>query len=137
MYRGRLTIAIVTTVLDDILILVLLFLGLPYFGIHLPLTLVIGIALVWTAFAVFLYFKGGEILKRKPLTGLTDMVGTYGKVVRNIAPEGMVKIKGELWVANANGDEIGKGEEITVVGQDNLILTVRKSIQDNRQPVES
>ena len=127
MNRGRLIIAIVTTLLDDILILVLLFLGLPYFGIQLPLGLVIGVALLWTAFAVFLYFKGGKILKQKPVSGLTDMVGIYGRVVRTIAPEGMVKIKGELWVARAEGGKIETGEEIIVVGQDNLVVTVRKA----------
>jgi len=127
--RGRLIIAIVTTLLDDILILVLLFLGLPYFGIQLPLGLVIGVALLWTAFAVFLYFKGGKILKQKPVSGLTDMVGIYGRVVRTIAPEGMVKIKGELWVARAEGGKIETGEEIIVVGQDNLVVTVRKAVR--------
>jgi membrane protein implicated in regulation of membrane protease activity len=130
--RGRLIIAIITTLLDDILILVLLFIGLPYFGIHLPLALIIGIALLWIVIAVFLYLVGGKVLKKKPLVGFTDMVNSKGKVVRALAPEGMVKIKGELWSAKSEGEHINKNEEIIVTGQNNLKLTVRKYIQENQ-----
>ena len=125
-------IAIITTLLDDILILVLLFVGLPYLGIHLPLALIIGIALLWIVIAVFLYLVGGKALKKKPLVGFTDMVNSRGKVVRALAPEGMVKIKGELWSAKSEGEHINKNEEIIVTGQDNLKLTVRKYIQENQ-----
>jgi membrane protein implicated in regulation of membrane protease activity len=129
--RGRLIIAIITTLLDDILILVLLFIGLPYFGIHLPLALIIGIALLWIVIAVFLYLVGGKVLKKKPLVGFTDMVNSKGKVVRAIAPEGMVKIKGELWSAKSERESIGRDEDVIVTGQDSLTLTVKKYNKDS------
>ena len=132
MLKGRLIIAIITTLLDDILILVLLFVGLPYLGIHLPLALIIGIALLWIVISVFLYLVGGKALKKKPLVGFTDMINSKGRVVHALTPEGMVKIKGELWSAKSEGESINKNEEIIVTGQDNLKLTVRKYIQENQ-----
>ncbi len=131
MNRGRLFVAIVTTLIDDILILLLLFVGLPYLGVYLPLPLIIGVAILWIGFAVFLYLVGGKVLKKKPIPGFTDMVNTKGKVTRAISPEGMVLINGELWSARSNGETINKGEKIIVVGQNNLELIVRK-LEENK-----
>jgi membrane-bound ClpP family serine protease len=122
----RLIVAIVTTILDDILILVLLIFGLPYLGIYLPAGIIIGIAVAWIGIAVFLYFIGSKILKKKPLSGFTDMVSTKGIAVQQIAPSGMVKIQSELWLAKSEGEIIEKGEQIIVTGQNNMELTVKK-----------
>lgn len=54
------------------------------------------------------------------------MTGSHGKVILPINPEGMVKIKGELWSAKSDGEHIDKDEDIIVIGQDNLKLIVRK-----------
>jgi membrane-bound serine protease (ClpP class) len=126
MTNTRLIVAIVTTLLDDILILLLLLIGLPYFGIYLPLILVLGIALMWVAIAVFLYVMGSKVLRKKPLAGFTDMVNTQGIAVRDIAPFGMAKIKGELWSVKSEGAVIIKGERVIVTGQNNLELIVKR-----------
>jgi len=128
MSRVRLIVAIVTTLLDEILIFVLILWGLPALGIALPVPLLVIIALLWTAFAVLLYISGTKALRRKPVSGYTDMTGTHGIVVRVLKPEGMAKIKGELWAAKSfDGEFIQKGEKITVESQSGLKLTVRKS----------
>ena len=57
---------------------------------------------------------------------LTTMVGTNGRVVSELNPEGVVKIRGELWHAIASGAPIKPGEEITVVEQEELTLTVAR-----------
>ncbi len=54
------------------------------------------------------------------------MIGSKGKASSLIAPEGYVRIKGELWEAKSAGDEIDIGEVVMVVGQDGLKLIVRK-----------
>ncbi len=118
--------AIITTLLDDILILILLIIGLPYLGINLPVGAIIAICISWIGIAVLLYFIGSKILKKKPLPGFTDMVSTYGIAVQQIAPGGMVKIKGELWLAKSDGEIIEIGESIIVTGQNNMELTVKK-----------
>lgn len=132
MTKTRLIIAIVTTFLDDILILILLLVGLPYLGIYLPLTLIIGIAALWIGFAVFLYLVGGKALKKKPLAGFTDMVNTQGIAAHTIAPYGMAKINGELWSVRTEGEPIKKGEHVIVTGQNNMELTVRKYTEEDK-----
>ena len=55
------------------------------------------------------------------------MVGSRGVTVNPLNPEGMVKIRGELWKASATDGNIIAGQKVTVVGQNGLCLVVRKS----------
>jgi membrane-bound serine protease (ClpP class) len=55
---------------------------------------------------------------------LTTMIGARGRAVSVLNPDGMVRIKGELWQATASAAPINPGEEITVVEQDGFTLTV-------------
>jgi membrane-bound serine protease (ClpP class) len=55
------------------------------------------------------------------------MVGMDGKAHGELAPDGMVKIKGELWSARSEEGNIRHGEKITVTGEDGLKLIVRKA----------
>jgi membrane-bound serine protease (ClpP class) len=64
---------------------------------------------------------------RKDIAGLSNMIGTEGEVVSPLAPEGLVRIKGELWVAKSAAGEIKPGGEVIVVGQERLKLVVRES----------
>ena len=100
--------------------------GLPQLGIEIPLAGLIALMAAWLALSVFTYRMGSRALKRKPIVGLPTMVGSKGKVVSPLAPEGLVRIKGELWVATSVGKSIDTGEEVIVVGQDGLKLIVGK-----------
>ena len=124
---GRLVLAIISTLLEETALAVIVLLGLPQLGIRIPLAGLIALMVVWGTFSVFTYRMGSRALRRKPLVGLPDMVGSKGKVVSPLAPEGLVRIKGELWVAQSESGEMNAGEEIIVVGQDGLKLVVRKS----------
>ncbi len=123
---GRLIIAIVSTTLEEAALAVGVLWGLPKLGIHIPLWVLIIVMLAWGAYTVITYRMGSRALRRKPVHGLTAMLGSEGEVVSPLVPEGMVRIKGELWVAKSAGREIDAGEGITVVGQDGLKLIVRK-----------
>jgi len=101
--------------------------GLPRLGIHLPLIGLIALMAALAAFEVITYRIGSRALKRKPVAGLSSMVGSKGKVVSPLDPEGLVKIKGELWQSSSGGRRINTGEEVIVVGQDGLKLIVRKN----------
>ena len=124
---GRLVLAIISTLLEETALAVIVLLGLPHLGIRIPLAGLIALMVVWGTFSVFTYRMGSRALRRKPLVGLPDMVGSKGKVVSPLAPEGLVRIRGELWVAQSESGEMNSGEEIIVVGQDGLKLVVRKS----------
>jgi len=125
--KGRLIIAIVSTVLEEAALAVIVLFGLPKLGIQIPLAGLIALMAAWAASSVITYRMGSRALRRKPAVGLADMVGSKAKVVSPLAPEGLVRIKGELWRAKSAGHRIEAGEEVIVVGQDGLKLAVRKS----------
>ena len=60
------------------------------------------------------------------MIGLHNMIGCQGEVVSRLAPEGMVRIKGELWRARSDGGEMKEGIDVIVVGQDRLELIVQE-----------
>ena len=101
--------------------------GLPFLGLRLPLSVLIVVMAVLATYAVVSFQVGSRALRKKPVVGLTTMEGGSGKVVRPLNPEGMVMVEGELWEAKSVEGNIAKGEEVIVVGQDGLKLTVRKS----------
>jgi len=123
---GRLIIAIVSTLLEEAALAAGVLWGLPRLGIHIPLWVLVVVMVVWAAFAVATYRMGSRALRKKPVNGLTAMLGSEGEVVRPLIPEGLVRIKGELWRARSASGEIDTGEEVIVVGQDRLKLIVGK-----------
>ena len=123
---GRLIIAIVSTALEEAALAAGVLWGLPRLGIHIPLWVLIVTMLAWCTYTVITYRMGSRALRRKPVHGLTAMLGSEGKVVSPLVPEGMVRIKGELWMAKSASGRMDTGEEVTVVGQDGLKLIVRK-----------
>ena len=124
---GRLIIAIVSTLLEEAGIVAIILWGLPQINVYIPLWGLIIIMLAWAAIAIFVYRKGTIALLRKPVLGLPAMTGSKGKAVSLLAPNGTVRIKGETWGAESVRGKIHPGDEVTVVGQDGLKLTVRKS----------
>jgi membrane-bound ClpP family serine protease len=124
---GRLILAIVSTVLEEAAMAAAVLWGLPLLGVHIPLWILIVVMVGWAAYAVFSYRKGSHALRRKPVNGLVNMVGSKGEVVSALAPDGVVRIGGELWAAKSAGGRIKPGEEVTVVEQDRLKLVVHKS----------
>jgi len=124
---GRLILAIVSTLLEEAAIAVVALVGLPQLGIEVPLWLLVVIMAAWAALAVFTYRMGSRALRRKPVAGLPSVVGSPGTVVSPLAPEGLVRVGGELWVAKASSGQIEVGEEVIVVTQDRTRLTVRQS----------
>ena len=122
----RLIMAIIGTLLEEAALIAIVLLGLPQLGINLPLPGLIGLIIALGAYAIITYRKGSRALRKKPVAGLETMIGSKGEVVKTLAPEGLVRIKGELWAAKSTGRRIDTGEEIIVVGQDGLKLTVQK-----------
>jgi len=128
----RLIWAIVSTLLEEAALAVVVLWGLPQLDIHIPLAALIAVMVAWAAFAVFTYRKGTRALRRKPVIDLLPMVGSKGKVVSRLDPEGLVRIKGELWKAKSAAGRMDTGKEVTVVGQDGLKLIVRREKPNKR-----
>ncbi|TET43253.1 MAG: hypothetical protein E3J66_02150 [Dehalococcoidia bacterium] len=122
---ARLVWAIISTLLEEAAIVAIVLWGLPRLDIEIPLAGLIALMVAWGAYSVITYRRGSRALRRKPLDGLPDMVGSQGEVVSPLAPEGLVRIKGELWQAESATGRIDTGEEVTVLRQDGLKLVVR------------
>jgi len=133
---GRLILAIVSTVFEEAAMVAAVVWGLPLLGVHIPLWVLIVVMVGWAAYAVFSYWKGSHALRRKPVAGLMNMVGSIGEVVSPLTPEGVVRIGGELWTAKSARGKIKPGEEVTVVEQDRLKLIVHKSNAVDLEAVE-
>jgi membrane-bound ClpP family serine protease len=100
---------------------------LPALNVRLDPWVLIIILLVWLLFCIFLYISGTGALKAKEYAGLSSMAGLSGNAIDRLAPDGMVKIKGEFWKARAEGGIIEPGEAVIVTGRDGLKLRVRKA----------
>ena len=113
--------------MEEAAIVALVRIGLPEFGIELPLGVLIAVMVAWATVAVIFYRMGSRALRRKPLVGLLTMVSGKGKVVSPLDPEGVIKISGELWRARSVIQKIDVGEEVIVKDQDGTKLIVVKS----------
>jgi len=126
MMTARLIIAIVSTVLEEVALVVIWRWGLPQLGVHLPLYVLIAAMVVWAVYAVTTFWVVTRALRKKAVIGLPTMIGGRGKAVSPLTPEGQVIIKGELWGAKSIDIDIDTREEVVVVGQDGLKLIVRR-----------
>ena len=125
--RVRLILAIISGILEEAAIVAIVLWALPKVNVDIPLWGLIILMVAWLTYSVSTYIMGSRALLRKQVLGLPDMVGSKGKVVSPLAPEGLVRIKGELWVAKSAGAEMEPGGEVIVVEQDRLKLVVRES----------
>lgn len=130
MRRSRLAFAIFATLGEEIALALFVLLGLPRLGVTVPLGGLIAMMTGLAIYGVFSYRLGSRALRKKPLAGFTDMVGSKGTVIEPLVPRGTIKIGGELWEAESTDREIDAGEEVTVIGQQGLRLMVRKSGTD-------
>jgi membrane-bound serine protease (ClpP class) len=122
---ARLIFAIISTLLEETAIMVIMLWGLPRLDINIPLPGIIAVMVAWAVYAVVTFRMGSRALRRKPILALPHMIGSRGRVVRALKPEGLVRIKGELWVARSSDGDVEEGTEVLVEGQNSLKLDVR------------
>lgn len=64
-------------------------------------------------------------LKKQPITGEADMIGSVGTVRKALEPQGWVFVHGERWRAEtADGLHVDEGEPVRVINVQDLVLTV-------------
>ena len=121
----RLIVALVTTPLE---LALMFFVGryvLPNFDVNIPLLALVAIMAAWLGWSVFSYRKGSHALRRQLLSNQTSMIGSTCVVTKDLLPNGMVRISGELWQARSEESHISASAKVVVVGQDGLRLIVR------------
>lgn len=94
---------------------------------RLSFSVIIPVTIVTVLFFVFLLRLAYKAHKRKPVTGVEELIGLRGVAKTDINYRGgMVMVHGELWQAIADG-EIKKDEEVIVEEVRGLTLKVRKA----------
>ncbi len=88
---GRLIIAIISTTLEETALAVGVLWGLPRLGVHIPLWILIIVMAAWCTYTVVTYRMGSRALRRKPIPGLLEMLGSEGRVVNPLVLEGGLK----------------------------------------------
>jgi membrane-bound ClpP family serine protease len=123
----RLVLAIISTSLEETAIWVIWRWLLPEFGVNLPVGALVGIMIAWGIFSIWLFIFTTRVLKKQTQVGLPSLVGASGRAASRLSPEGMVRIRGELWGATSNEGDIETGEEVVVVGERGLKLLVKRT----------
>jgi membrane-bound ClpP family serine protease len=131
--RTRLILAIISTGLEEVAIWAIWTRVLPDFGIEWLWQILVAVMAIWAAFSTWLFIFTTNVLKKQAQIGLTSMVGATGIAAGPLNPDGLVKIKGELWRAVSEGGKIEKGDEVVVVSQNGLKLSVRADGADAKR----
>jgi len=79
-----------------------------------------------TALFVFVMSKGLLIQRKRPVTGMSGMVGAIGAVRTDLDPDGKVVVKGEYWDARSLEGAIHVGERVFVERLEGRCLLVRR-----------
>jgi len=124
---ARLVLAVVSTGLEELAIWAIWQWLLPELGVNLPVAVLVVVMLGWAVFGVTNFIIISRVLRKQAVVGLPGMLGSRGRVASALIPEGLVRIKGELWTAIAEGGSITVGEEVIVIGEEGLRLKVRRS----------
>jgi len=122
--KYRLPIAIFSNILEACAIVLLVRYVLPFLGVDIPFYGLVLIITVWIVFSFMIYRCGSRALERKAVTGLPELEGLKGIVVKDINPDGTVKVKGELWRARSE-QSVETGREVEIVSRQGMTLVVR------------
>ena len=126
----RFYMALASALFEEGALVAIVLLGLPELGIVLPVWALVLLMLLLAANSAFFYWIGGRALRKPHLPGLPDMACTVGITVEELAPGGMVSIRGELWRAKADGVCIAARTRVVVTYQQGLLLLVRPEVED-------
>jgi len=99
-------------------------------GIQVDIGLIIGVAVGFTAFAVFVL---GAIIRgqrRCKATGAEGMIGTIAIAKTPLDPTGTVLAQGERWTAASEGGKVAPGEEVIITKVEALKLWVAKKLKE-------
>jgi membrane-bound serine protease (ClpP class) len=95
------------------------------FGLGVNPFVAVALALITLGFFVFFIRKIWAARRQPALVGVDSMLGTLGVVREDVAPEGLVFVRGALWKATA-ASPIPAGSAVRVIGRDGLELQVAR-----------
>jgi membrane-bound serine protease (ClpP class) len=84
----------------------------------------VAITLAMAVLFSFIVYKAAQSRRFKVRTGKEPLLGAQGVVVKDLAPEGQVRVLGEFWQARAQDGSISRDQNIRVVRLEGLFLIV-------------
>lgn len=121
-------LAVLVSLIDDIVIIAAVILALWFFQVKLPIW---AMALIGLAIGAYVFVRTWAVLpslRRKKITGAEGMIGIVGEVVETLNPEGVVRIGVEYWKARSVDGDIEPGEDVEILKIERLSLEVRRRI---------
>ena len=128
---------LVTTVIEEAVLIAVLLWLLPHFGISIPIWLFVALVLVWAAWSYLTYRLGKTAIGKTPAVGPEAMVGIICKTTTPLCPEGYVQAGIELWRARSISGDIDAGVEVVIVGMKGLTLFVISSVEHSEMVFSS
>jgi membrane protein implicated in regulation of membrane protease activity len=122
-FNAKLFLAIVLSMADEAIILVIVLVVLSKIGLHIPFWAFAALSLLFVVITLLIY----RVLRKNPQLGFENMIGLNGLAVEPVGRKGTVKIDGELWAAAAKEGKIEVGSQVIVIEQTGLKLTVIKN----------
>jgi membrane-bound serine protease (ClpP class) len=104
--------------------------------LRLPIGLILAVVVPFAVILIFMVRLALRARLSKVATGQAGMIGLRGKAKTDIAPEGTVFVRGELWGARSRM-KIARGETIRVTGVDGLTLEVEVETNEAIAPREA
>ncbi|MFA5308556.1 MAG: NfeD family protein [Dehalococcoidales bacterium] len=117
---------VLASLIDDIAVLALIFMGLWLFHVKVTWPLILIIALLMAVFVFIMHKAVIPALRRRKVNGAEGMIGMTGRVTEALHPAGTVKIKDEYWQAAAAEGEIETGAMVEVTKINGLRLEVKR-----------
>jgi membrane-bound serine protease (ClpP class) len=99
-------------------------------GVEVDWRLIAGVAVGFTAFAIFVLGAIVRGQRRRKATGAEGMIGTTAIAKTPIDPTGTVLAQGELWTAASEGGRVAPGEEVIISRVEGLKLWVAKKSKE-------
>ena len=81
---------LVTTIIEEGILISLLLWLLPWLGISMPTWLIVVLALAWAAWSYLTYSLGKRVFGQSPAVGPEAMVGTICQTTTSLCPVGYV-----------------------------------------------
>ncbi|MBI2252340.1 MAG: nodulation protein NfeD [Armatimonadetes bacterium] len=98
--------------------------GYPY--LQISKSVIFSAALISGLFFGIIITMVARGLRKKPVSGKEEIIGSIGIAKANLEPVGLVFILGELWKAKVLKGTIKEGEKVKVIKLDGLNLIVEK-----------
>jgi membrane-bound ClpP family serine protease len=117
-------INLVTTAVEEAVLVLILLVILPRLGVNIPIQLVVLSVVVWAAWSYITYRLGARAIDKIPVVGAEALIGIMGRTTTPLSPIVYVKVGGELWQAHSIAGDIDSEVEVVIVELRGLTLLV-------------